>query len=239
MIDQLTRKKMENLIYQVFQALDPTGSNKAKYKAIFGNMTDKQFDAFFKKFFESDEYLILETVEYEKTLKTEYVDEAAKILGVSFFEYVAMPFYNNNTEAPVITKHKVPVGYLHIKRPQQLLSKKNSTSTQTGKRSALTNQVTGADKNAGESDQENIALLTIGANKALQELMGPRADDKVMHLEMLEAINRDGYVELDKLTNDVRNKTTLNTVDTFLICMGLKSDLVTKNLLLKRTLDEN
>jgi hypothetical protein len=40
------------------------------------------------------------------------------------------------------------------------------------------------------------------------------------------------------MESDVGNKTTLNTVDVYLLGMGLNSDLVTKGLMTKKTLDE-
>ena len=70
----------------------------------------------------------------------------------------------------------------------------------------------------------------------MREFCGPRADDLVMQNEMLDKIATDGYVDLNALTDKVENKTTLNTLDVYLISMGLKSDLVTEGLLLKKTI---
>lgn len=237
-IDSKKRKEMENLIYKVFDALDPSGVNTIRYKDLFKNMSDSQFDNFFKNLFkEDDEYLILDVSDYDKDLKIEHVEKAAKILDVPLFEKVVLPFVNNDTENPVISKYEVPVGYIHIKRVQQILSKKNTTSTEISSRSALTGQVVGKDKNAKESDQENFALVTLDATNTLREFMGPRSDDMVMKNEMYSNISQKGYVSLDTLTNDVKNKTTLNTLDVYLISMGIKSDLVTEGMILKKTLD--
>jgi len=233
------RKEMESLIYSVFSALDPTETNTDKYKAMFSPMSDAQFDKFFKNLFENDDlYLILDTVNYERDLTIEQIEDAAKILGVPLMEKVAMPFVNGNKDNPVLTKYEVPVGYLHIKRMQQILSKKNTTSTDISSRSQLTNQVVGKDKNARESDAETIALVTLGAENSLKELLGGRADDSVMKTEMYSEIAKKGYVSLNELTNNVENKTTLNTVDTYLIGCGIKSDLVTKSLALPKTLKQ-
>lgn len=121
---------------------------------------------------------------------------------------------------------------------QQTLYKKNTTSTDIGVRSALTGQVTGKDKNARDSDSENFALVTLEAEATLREFLGPRADDMVMKNEMYSDISRKGYTNLSGLTNDTDNKTTLNAVDVRFIGMGLKSDLVTKGLVLKKTLND-
>ena len=236
-IDKSKRKRMESLIYAVFDALDLSKINTEKYKDLFGEMNDSKFDAFFREFFKDEnEYLVLDVVDYERDFKIENVEAAAKILGIPLFEKVALPFVNGDPRNPVITKYEVPVGYVHVKRVQQILSKKNTTSTEIASRSAMTGQVVGKDKNARDSDQENFALVSLGANDTLREFMGPRADDMVMKNEMYASIAQKGYVSLAQLTNKVENKTTLNALDVHLIGMGIKSDLITDGLVVKKSL---
>ena len=234
------RIKMESLIYDVFSALDPTNANTDKYKAMFKKMSDAEFENFFKRLFkDEDAYLILEVVDYERDVTIEGIEKAAKILGVPLFEKIAMPSLNGDKNNPIVTKQPAPVGYLHIKRMQQVLSKKNSMSTDSDERSALTGQVIGHDKNARGSDVENFSLVTLGADNALKEFLGPRADDNEMQAQMMSEISKKGYVSLSELTSDVKNKTTLNTVDVFMTSMGIKTDLVTKGLALNKTLTED
>jgi hypothetical protein len=231
------RKQMETLVYDVFDALDPTKTNSNKYKDIFSEMSDNQFDTFFKDFFKDpNQYLILDTVDYERDLRIENVEKAAKVLNVPLFEKVVQPYINMDNDHPIISKYPVPVGYVHIKRVQQILSKKNTTSTDISSRSAMTGQVVGKDKNARDSDTENFALVTLNAENTLREFMGPRSDDLVMKNEMYASIAQKGYVSLDQLTNKVENKTTLNTLDVHLIGMGIKSDLISEGLVVKKTL---
>lgn len=108
--------------------------------------------------------------------------------------------------------------------------KKNGMSITSDQRSAFTGQVTGGDKNGRESDLENCMLVSLGMEKTLKELNGPRADDLVMKKEMLQNIASKGYVQLGELTDNLENKTTLNTINTFFLGMGLKTDLLTKGL---------
>lgn len=238
-ISKATRAKMESLIYTVFDKLDSTKTNSSKYRAFFKSMNDAQFDSFFKEFFaDENQYLTLDVVDYERDLKMEHIESAAKELGVPLFEKVIMPHVNKNTEIPVVTKFEVPVGYVPLKRVQQILTKKNSTSTEATSRSAMTGQVVGRDKNARDSDVENFALVTIGATNTLRELMGPRSDDMVMKSEMYSQIAQKGFVSLSDLTSNLDNKTTLNALDVMLIGMGFKSDLVTEGLLLRKTINE-
>lgn len=228
------RKQMEKLIYDTFSALDKTGENTKKYKALFSKMSDSQFDAYFKTLFsQKNAYLILDIVDYERDVKMQDIEDASNILGIPLMEKVAIPFLSNDPNNPVVSKQEVPVGYIHLKRTQQMQFKKNTTSTGVASRSALTQQVIGDDKNARESDAENFVLATIGSDVVMKEFCSARADDMVMKSEMYAEISKKGYVSMDELTDDVRNKTTLNTVDTFLLGMGIKTDLVTSGLELK------
>ena len=67
-------------------------------------------------------------------------------------------------------------------------------------------------------------------------MLGPRADDMVMKDEMYSAITNKGYVSINDLTDDVANKTSLNTVDVYFLSMGIKTDLITRDLVIKKTL---
>lgn len=225
------RVKMESLIYKFFSAFDKSGDNTKKYKAMFKPMTEAKFKSFFKEFFANEyHYLILDMVDYERTIQIEDIEDAAKVLNVPLYEYVTFPHITMDKDRPIVTSHPVPVGYIHLKRPQQTVMKKNGMSTEINQRSAITNQVMGKDKNGRESDLENCMLTSLGMQHTLKELNGPRADDSVAKKEMLQAIATKGYVTESELTDDVTNKTTLNTVDTYFLGMGLKTDLVSKGL---------
>lgn len=228
------RSLMEKTIYEVFDAFDKTGANTKKYKAMFKKMSDSQFDTYFKTLFKQENaYLVYDGVDYERDLKIEDIEDAAKVLKIPLFEKVASPFLSPDPDNPDISKYEVAVGYIHLKRTQQMQFKKNTASTEASVRSALTGQVTGADKNGRESDVENFVLTTIGSDIAMKEFCSARADDMVMKSEMYAEINKKGYVSMSELTDDVKNKTTLNTVDVFLMGMGIKTDLVTSGLELK------
>lgn len=228
------RKKMESIIYETFDCLDKTGGNTKKYKALFSKMSDNQFEAYFRKLFATDDaYLVLDIVDYERDIQMADIEKAAKVLEIPLMEKVAIPFLSPNPSTPIVTKTEVPVGYIHLKRTQQMSFKKNTASSEVSSRSALTGQVTGADKNGRESDAENFVMSTAGCTTAMKEFCSARADDMVMKSEMYSEIAKKGYVTLDELDDDLSNKTTLNTVDTFFIGMGVKTDLVTSGLELR------
>lgn len=233
------RQEIEQLIYDTFDAMDPTGMNTARYRKEFSSMDDKQFEKFMKSFLkDSNENFILELSEFENDLKMENMEKAAKVLGIPLYEYVYMPHLTMDKSNIVVSKEKCLVGYINVKRTQQLLHKKNGISVSNEKRSALTNQVTNKDKNSRDSDIEATLLVSLGADKILQELHGPRADDPVMKQEMMASIATKGYVSLDDLPNVPTNKVTLNTVNTYLIGAQLYSDLITSSYILPKTSQE-
>lgn len=231
------KEEMTSLIYKFFTAFDKTKTNTNKYRNIFEPMSPNAFKKWFDGFFEDeDAYLILDIVDYERTITMDDIERAAKVIKVPLYEYVYTPHTTMNKDKVVRTRLPVPVGYIHVKRTQQTLAKKNGISMSSDIRSALTGQVTGADKNGRESDLENSMLVALGMENTLRELNGPRADDMVAKREMLSDIAKQGYVRYKDLTYDINNKTTLNTVDTYFLGMSLHTDLVTKGLMLKNTL---
>lgn len=233
------RAYIEKLIYDTFDALDPSGVNTEKYRSLFSPMNDVEFERYMKNFLKDDnENFTLDIVEFEHDLKLEYCEKAAKVIGIPLMEYVFMPHLTMDKKRVVVSKEKCLVGYINVKRTQQLLHKKNGISVSNEKVSAVTSQVVDKDKNAQNSDIEASLLVSLGADKILAELHGPRADDQVMKRQMYQSISTKGYVMLDELESLPTNKVTLNTVNTYLLSMGLKSDLITDTYILPKTSDE-
>lgn len=234
------RKNIEEKIYKTMSILDPDGYNEKRYKGLFSSMNDEKFSKWIKNFLsEEDSNFTLETTPFEKNkqdLKIENIKKAADYLNVPLDEYIYMPFVNPDGK-PVRSREPVPVGYVHIKRLEQILSKKNAYSTDISQRNAKTGAVTGHDKNGRVSDMENYALLTLGAKEALKEFLGPRADDMYMKTDMLKDISRDNYCSLKNMDSRIENKTALNTLDVYYTSAGFVTDLITPGLALKTTLD--
>ena len=233
------RKDVEEIIYRVFDKLDPTGINTDHYRNIFSAMKDEEFAKFMKSFLadEKDNFAF-QLIDYENKLDMQNCENAAKELNIPLMEYVYLPHLNRDKSNVVVTKEKCLVGYYNVKRTQQMLHKKNGMTISNEKISMLTGQVVNEDKNSRNSDIEATMLVSIGADKILQELHGPRSDDMVMKREMEKSIAKDGYVELESLTNDPRNKTTLNTINTYLLSSGLKTDLITDSYILPKTQED-
>lgn len=221
------RKVVMEYLDKFFNTLDPTGANSKLYHEKFDKMSDQQFDQYFRKFLENDKAnLYLEIVEYERDLKIEDVEKCAELTGVPLFERIAMPYLTGDPNNVIVSKEACPVGYIHEKRMPQTLMKKSAASIKTDKRNPLSGQVVGDDKNARNSDSEVYSLATLGANKALSEFLGPRADDMRAKNEMYAEIAKNGYVSMDDLTDDVYNKVALNTFDMYFLMQGLRTNMI-------------
>lgn len=144
------RKAVEKCVIDTMNILDKTGANGNKYKEMFSKMTDSQFDKYIKDFFKNEsENFYLEVETYVIDPKMKDIKEAADYLGVPLFEKVALPFATDDpSKGTVTTPVEVPVGYLHMKRVQQMVAKKNSMSIDINQRIAKFGQVSGSSKNA-------------------------------------------------------------------------------------------
>lgn len=234
------RKKIEELVYKVFDALDKSGTNTTYYKEIFESMSDEQFKRFMDKFVKDpNEYIILHISEYEHTPRLEDCGRASEVLGIPLMETVYMPHISMDKKNIVATKEKCLVGYINVKRTQQMVSKKTGMSTSSSKRNVLTNQLTQKDKNGRDSDTETMILITQGADNILKELHGPRSDDNQMKNKMLEDISTNGFTQMTEIESRPQDKQSLNLVDAFFLGMQIKTNLVTSGKLLMKTYIDN
>jgi len=221
------RKKFMDKLTGVMDILDPTGQNGVNYHQTFDKMSDAQFNNWCKTFFEDElKNFYLEIVEYERDLTIENIEKCAKYLNIPLLERVALPYATMDPNNILVTPTPVPVGYIHEKRMPQTLMKKSAGSISREKRSAKTGTVKGDDKNARNTDTETYSMIAVGAEQALREFMGPRADDMKAKTQLYSALNRKGYVSLDELESGPEDKVALNTFDAYFAMQGLITNLV-------------
>lgn len=235
------RKKIEALVYKVFDQLDKTKANTKKYRDFFNKMTDKEFDTWAKKFLESNDNLQLEILPWKNEPSMDDIQACAKSIGLPLEEYVYFRHEGDkdeNGERKVVrSRDKCCVGYISVRRLQQILSKKNSYTTDISKRNSLTNTVTGDSQVARSGDAETNSLVTLGCDLSNKELLGFRADDANAKTLAYQLIARDGYVKMKDLeqVEDISSKATLNTLSAYLTSVGIHNDLLGDDLLLQAT----
>lgn len=223
------RDKILKDIVELLDALDTSGESGKIYKDRFKKMTDKEFIDFMDWWCsdEKNDRLKLSVLEFERNVHVDDILKAADLINVPLYEYVAQPDLNGDADdAVTCTPTRVPVGYIQPKRMPQTVFKKSTGSLSDTKRNAKTNQVTGDDKNARNSDVESYAMLTIGATKSLQELMGPRGDDINASSQMQQQITKNGYFQLDDIQTDRTQKKSINTMDVYFHIQGLMTNIV-------------
>ncbi len=232
------REKIEKLVLGVVKRLDNNKMlNHKRYDAMFEAMDDGDFERWAKTMGRDlDDTIQIFQLPFEE-MKMTQIKSAADFLGVPLEEYV---WYRHSDAEGVRTKMRVPVGYIHIKRVQQLLNKKNRYALDTEDTELKSGQVKGESKVASISDPESFALVATGAKNALKEFMGPRADNQSKKLSLYRQIARDGFATLETMEedSDISKSTTINTMNAYLLASGIKSDLVNDSLKTNHTIDQ-
>ena len=226
------RRKIETLITQVMKDLDPTGINAAKYQNMFVKMSDSQFSQWVTRFLadeKSNLRLDIEEFDSKRVLQFENVEKAAKRMGVKLFEYVYMPFASSDPNRPIRTKSPVLVGYLNIKRPQQLVSKKTGLALSDTNRDEMTGVAKGESKGGTTTGLETEMLAGVDADEILSEFCGVRGDNQAEYDNMMSKIAETGSVKLSDIKTTIFDKPTVLKADMYLIAMGLKTDLVSES----------
>lgn len=223
------KAKVVKDIVDLLDILDPSGDSGKIYTEKFKKMSDKEFVEYMNWWTEDEarERLQVIVLEFEKTISVDNIIKAAEFINVPLYEYVACPDLNGSAEdAVTCTPEPVPVGYIQPKRMPQTVFKKTTGSLSATKRNPKTGQVSGDDKNARNSDVETYAMISMGAENALKEFMGPRGDDVNASSHMEQLIQRNGYFSLDQLENDRTKKQGINTMDTYFHLQGLMTNIV-------------
>lgn len=227
------RAKIEKLLYNVLALMDPSKVNMQKYQALFSKMNDDQFSKWMNSFLADEKSNIrLDIEEFgpdNRKLKFENVEKAAEYIGIPLFEYVYMPHISSDPNHPIRTKEKVLVGYLNIKRPQQLVTKKTGYVLSDADRDEQTGTAKGESRGGTTTGVENELLAGVGADKVISELLGVRGDNVKEYDNMLESISETGSVKLEDIKTNKFDKPTLLKTDILFMCMGLKTDIVSES----------
>ena len=226
------RQKIEQKIFAVMKALDPTGINANKYQSMFAKMSDQQFSQWITNFLNDEKSnfrLDIEEFDSKRVLQFPNVEKAAKLLNLKLFEYVYMPHLSADSNRPVRTKHPVLVGYLNFKRPQQLVSKKTGLTLSDTDRDEMSGAAKGDSKGGTTTGIENEMLVGVDADEILSEFCGVRGDNIAEYDNMISQIAETGSCKLSEIKTSHFDKPTLLKADMYLMAMGIKTDLVSES----------
>lgn len=228
------RKKAETMLYKVFDKFDKTGQNSAFWKAKFAKMSDKEFIKWLSRPFPV--YFQHKLFEVEPTASD--VIAGLKELGVPLVETVNLPYFYENEDGDAIETRKCIVGPLPIKKMKQFQSKKTGWSTNITSRDMRTGLLIAHDKNGNTSDREFEALQVSSLDVTSKELLGPRADEMNAKNVMYNTITTLGRVSLKDLPKDPADALSRNMLDAYLIGSCFKSNLISDDYHLKKTLED-
>lgn len=219
------RKEAEDKILNFIREWDKTGYNESIYRDKFKKMSNADFILWMEKLRDNKEYLHYEIGNRKDIPTIDYIESVAKKYGTELCEYVVLPYRSEDPNLPMVTKTKVPIIKVTVRRLQQIVSKKNSISSDTSSVNPILGQVTGDSKSAKWSTAETCSATALGLTNINKEFLGPRSDDDVSKRQMIEQIDKYGHVSLDNLDIHAHNKQSLNTVEVFLKSVGIVTDI--------------
>lgn len=216
------RKKAEALIYQTYDALDPSKTNSDYYRQLFSKMSDAEFEKFCKRrlpFRFHTEVFKIEPKLYE-------IKKAFNVLGIPWLEKVKLPYFYTNKNGEPVESQDALVIYIHLKRMKQMLVKKSHSALNIDKRDMKTGLLTGEDKGGKETDREFESLATMGLEFTADEFARPRADAMVAKAEMSNAILQKGSVSFEDIDIGKADSIGKNLLNVYLLGCHIQSNLV-------------
>lgn len=217
-----TREDIEVLICQTLDLLDPSKQNSDFYKEKFATMSDAQFDKFVRKKFPV--VMNVNLFELEPVMKD--IERAAKFLGVPLIEKIALPYLYTNKEGKPVWSKPCLVVYIHHKRVQQMITKKNKFSIDISGRDMKTGRLISDDKGAAMSDREFECLAVMGLDNTMREFAKPKADALEAKSYMYSSIAATGDVEDSDIVMKKTDGMAKNLMSVYLLGCHINSNLV-------------
>lgn len=225
MITKKQRAEVEELIYKFFDAVDKSHTNSDYYKKLFADMSDEQFLKMMKAKFPFKLHYRPSVV--EPTMKD--AENGLKVLGVPMLEKINMAFLYEDKDGRPVKSQECLVGYVHHKKVQQMITKKNKWAAEITNRDLKTGRLKNADKGSGTSEREFEALTTFGLDKTMEEFMKPKADAMLAKNVMYSNIASTGMVRLEDLPNEIDDSLAKNLMNVFMIGAHLNSNLMNQD----------
>ena len=224
MATKLTKKKIEEIkefIYKGFDIIDKSDTNTDYYKNLFDNMTDEEFEKFLAKKYPF-KFQMKQSVTEPRMAD---IVKACDYTGVPLLEKIYLPYYYKNSKGEPVKTAKCMVGYQHIKKVQQIVTKKSKWSTSVDNRDMKTGRLLGADKGTAISDREFEGLATLGLYNTMYEFAKPKGDALKAKAAMNNAISTKGFVTQQDIPNDIDDSLSRNYLDVCLMSALFETNL--------------
>ena len=216
------RNKIEKYIIGFFDVLDRSGTNSTYYKQLFSQMTDQQFMKFISKKYPF-KFQMRQSVT-EPTM--EDCVKACDYTGVPLLEEIYLPYLYTDKNGNAVKTAKCMVGYQHLKKVQQIITKKSKWGVNTSNRDMKSGRLMGKDKGTAISDREFEGLATLGLYDTMYEFSRPRGDAMAAKAAMNSAISTKGYVTQADIPNQQDDVMSRNLVDVYMMSALLETNLI-------------
>jgi hypothetical protein len=217
------RKKAEELIYSVYDAIDKTHTNSDYYRELFAKMSDEEFMKFCTRrlpFRFHENAFNIEPKMYE-------IIDGLKIMNVPLMEKVKLPyvFKDPKTGEPVETQEAMVI-YVHLKRMKQMLTKKNHTAMNIDERDMKTGSLVGESKGSRETYREFESLALMDLDYTMEEFARPKADAMSAVAQMSNEITTKGSVSQKDLKIPIDDMISRRAVNVYLMGAHIHSNLL-------------
>ena len=213
--------EIKKYIYDFFDILDTSGANTDYYKNLLEGMSDTEFIKFISKKYPF-KFQLKQSVTEPKMAD---IVKACDFTGVPLLEEIYLPYYYKDKNGNPVKTAKCMVGYQHIKKVQQIVTKKSKWATDVANRDMKTGRLLGADKGTSMSDREFEGLVTLGFGDTMFEFSKPRGDSLKAKAAMNAAISTKGYVKKEDIPNDRDDSISRNYLDVCLMSALIESNL--------------
>ena len=216
------RQQAEELIYKIYDTVDPSKTNSDYYRSIFAKMTDKDFENFCRRrlpFRFHNSIFKVEPKMYD-------IIDAFKVLQKPLLEKVKLPYVYTNAQGEPVETQECLVIYIHLKRMKQMIVKKNNTAISIDNRDMKTGRLVGTDKGGQETDREFESLALMGLDWTMDEFARPKADAIEAMSQMSNAILSKGYVSDEDLNISKSDSLGKNILNVYLLGAHIASNLV-------------
>ena len=221
----MTDKKREEIEYEIcafYDKLDDTHTNTEYLQTKWAKMSTAQFESWLKKKYPLQ--LQTKTWEIEPTMSNFYA--AAKVVGVSIIEKLALPYLHINADGiPVNTKPVLKM-VLPIKKVQQVITKKNKVSIEIDDRNMKNGRLMTQDKGASTSDKEFEAMAIMGLYHNMFEFGTIKADAMRAKSEAYNTILITGQLSEDDFKVSKDDSLARNMISTYMLASHIDSNLV-------------
>lgn len=192
------RQKIEKMIYEVMQIIDPAGDNTKRWQNLFQRMNDKQFSEFMEHLKNGECQLNVIMPNMKKVPKIPDLVKAAEKIGLKLAHKLWLPD-RTNPGKKFLTNEEHLVLELPIRRAQQEWDKKLQVPSRDTHVDALTGQVILDDRACHLSTPEIQSLSTRGLEKTLQELVRVRGGDVNAYGDFKRQLEESGEASMNSL----------------------------------------